>query len=410
MNYQPGDVASIPLWPAGKSLSEAEKIVKRNIEIARQDWDSRETSWDFPQHPLVWQNTDSLKAAYAAWKEQSTDDFLGIHVNEEKLNDFFIDLYGLEDELSPRVALDDITILEDELDCDALENLDDERGELSDDELRARFLENDPDDALFKVEVPIRQFLSYGVGVMLGRYRLGYDGLHIAHPDPSDEELEPYKVPTPLSGPESNGTETFEIDDDTIVPLMGRDSPFSDDAVYRMRDIVRLIWGDETLTENLNFINEALSVGRSRGLVNEHEKTMEGWLVGDFWDWHKSLYSVPYYGKKPIYWLFQSPEGHFQVLVYMHRMDKYTPQRVRQDYLQRYQEWLRREIESLESKGEETLSGDDAKRLDTLREAAADCRKYDAILKDVADQQIEIDLDDGVQNNYPKFGEAVADL
>jgi hypothetical protein len=94
----------------------------------------------------------------------------------------------------------------------------------------------------------------------------------------------------------------------------------------------------------------------------------------------------------------------------MHRMDKFTPQRIRQDYLQRYQEWLRREIESLESEGEETLSGDDAKRLDTLREAAADCREYDAILKNVADQQIEIDLDDGVQNNYPKFGDAVADL
>jgi hypothetical protein len=288
--------------------------------------------------------------------------------------------------------------------------LDHERDDLSDDELRQRFLEDDPDDALFKVEVPIRQFLSYGVGVMLGRYRLGHDGLHIAHPNPSSDELALYEVPVPLSGSELNGTEQFEIDDDAIVPLMGKDSPFSDDAVYRMREVVRLIWGEDTLTENLNFINHAISVGRGRGLVRDYEKTMEEWLVGDFWDWHKSLYSVPYYGKKPIYWLFQSPEGHFQVLVYMHRMDKYTPQRVRQDYLQRYQEYLRREIESLESEGEETLSGDDAKRLDTLREAAADCREYDAILKNVADQQIEIDLDDGVQNNYPKFGDAVAEL
>ncbi|WP_103028708.1 hypothetical protein [Salinibacter altiplanensis] len=328
------------------------------------------------------------------------------------MNDLFIDLYGLEGELSPRVPLDEITILEDELDRDALEEIDDKRDGLSDDEIRERFLEDDPADALFKVEVPIRQFLSYGIGVMLGRYRLSQQpsGLHIAHPNPSDQELEPYEVPTPLSGPDSNGTETFEIDDDAIVPLMGRDSPFSDDAVIRMRDIVRLIWGEETLTENLNFINHALSVGRSRGLKRDYEKTMEEWLVGDFWDWHKSLYSVSYYGKKPIYWLFQSPEEHFQVLVYMHRMDKYTPQRVRQDYLQRYQEWLRREIESLESKGEETLSSDEAKRLDRLREAAADCREYDAILKDVADQQIEIDLDDGVQNNYPKFGDAVAEL
>jgi hypothetical protein len=378
--------------------------------VSRADWNSREPSWDFSQNPLVHQNSSSLKGAYAAWERHVTDGFLQLHANEEELNELFIDLYGLEDELSPRVALDDITILEDELDRDALEDLDDEREDLSDDELRRRFLEDDPDDALFKVEVPIRQFLSYGVGVMLGRYRLGHDGLHIAHPSPSSDELAPYEVPVPLSGSESNSIEQFEIDDDAIVPLMGRDSPFSDDAVHRMRNIVRLIWGEETLTENLNFINHAISVGRGRGLVRDYEKTMEEWLVGDFWDWHKDLYGVKYYGKKPIYWLFQSPEEHFQVLVYMHRMDKFTPQRIRQDYLQRYQQYLRREISELEQEGEEALSKDKADRLDTLRAAAEDCRAYDTILQEVAEQQIEIDLDDGVQNNYPKFGDAVADL
>jgi hypothetical protein len=408
MNLSSGVVAKFPIIDCRKSIP----IARECISVSRNDWNEREASWDFTQHPLVQQNTASLEEAYDSWKQQSTDDFLQLHANEEELNDLFIDLYGLENELSPRVALDDITILEDELDRDALETLDDERDELSDEELRTRFLDDDPDDALFQVEVPIRQFLSYGIGVMLGRYRLSRQpsGLHIAHPNPSEGELAPYDVPVPLSGDESQGTETFEIDDDAIVPLMGRDSPFSDDAVHRMRDVVRLIWGEETLTENLNFINHALSVGRSRGLKRDYEKTMEAWLVGDFWDWHKSLYSVPYYGKKPIYWLFQSPEGHFQVLVYMHRMDKYTPQRVRQDYLQRYQEYLRREISDVEQEGEETLSTDQSKRLDTLRAAAADCREYDAILKDVADEQIEIDLDDGVQNNYPKFGDAVADL
>jgi hypothetical protein len=410
LNYNVGHIKSLPVVDGGVEDQVVNRLSSSNIDVAKRDWDSREMSWHFNQPPIVEQNVPSLEAAYNAWTEQATDDFFQLHANEEELNELFIDLYGLVDELSPRVALDDITILVDELDRDALEDLDDERHELSDDELRQRFLQDDPDEALFKVEVPIRQFLSYGVGVMLGRYRLGHDGLHIAHPNPSGDELAPYEVPVPLSGSESNGTEQFEIDDDAIVPLMGRDSPFSDDAIHRMRDIVRLIWGEETLTENLNFINHALSVGRSRGLKRDYEKTMEEWLVGDFWDWHKSLYSVPYYGKKPIYWLFQSPEGHFQVIVYMHRMDKYTPQRVRQDYLQRYQEWLRREIESLESQGEETLSKDQSKRLDTLRAAAADCRDYDAILKDVADQQIEIDLDDGVQNNYPKFGDGVADL
>ncbi len=412
LNYTPGNIGKIPV-ATPDNIDKFELLSGQAVEITEQDWSARETSWGFSQDPLIQQNTGSFEAAFGSWKQQSTTDFLRLLANEEELNELFIDLYGLEnveDELSPRVALDDITILKDELDRDALEELDEERDDLSDDELRQRFLEDDPDDALFKVEVPVRQFLSYGVGVMLGRYRLGHDGLHIAHPSPSDDELAPYEVPVPLSGQETTGTEQFEIDDDAIVPLMGRDSPFSDDAVHRMRDIVRLIWGEETLTENLNFINHAISVGRGRGLKRDYEKTMEEWLVGDFWDWHKSLYSVPYYGKKPIYWLFQSPGGHFQVLVYMHRMDKFTPQRIRQDYLQRYQQYLRREISELEQDGEETLSKDKADRLDTLRAAAEDCRAYDTILQEVAEQQIEIDLDDGVQNNYPKFGDAVADL
>jgi hypothetical protein len=271
LNYMPGNVEDIPVG-IPESTDRIDLLSDQAVEITRRDWDKQETSWDFTQHPLIKQNALSIEEAYVTWKEQSTDDFLQLHANEEDLNELFIDLYGLEDELSFRVPLDDITILKDELDRGALEELNDERDELSEDELHAQFLEDDPDDALFKVEVPIRQFLSYGVGVMLGRYRLGRDGLHIAHPNPSDDELAPYEVSTPLSGPESNGTKMFEIDDDAIVPLMGRDSPFSDDAVYRMRDIVRLIWGEETLTENLNFINHALSVGRGRGLKRDYEK------------------------------------------------------------------------------------------------------------------------------------------
>ena len=164
---------------------------------------------------------------------------------------------------------------------------------LSDDALRARLLEDDPEQAPFKMEVPIRQLLSYGIGVMMGRYRLGHDGLHIAHPNPSAEELEPYTVQAP------DGDATFAIDDDAILPLMGQDSPFSDDAVYRMREILTLIWGEATLTENLNFINRALSIGRSRGLKRNYEKTMEAWLVGDFWDWHKSCTASTTTAKSP---------------------------------------------------------------------------------------------------------------
>lgn len=385
-------------------------MAEQAVNISCKEYDSRETSWDFAQHPLIQQNAPSLEAAYDSWQKQATGDFLQLHANEEALNELFIDLYGLEDELSPRVALGDITILEDELDWDAVDALDDERDKLSDDELRARFIEDDPSEALFKPEVPIRQLLSYGIGVMLGRYRLGHDGLHIAHPEPSSQELAPYEVPVPLSGEAPQETETFEIDDDAIVPLMGEDSPFSDDAVYRMREILRLIWGEAEETRTLNVINRALSIGRSRGLKRDYEKTMDEWLVGDFYDWHKSLYSVPYYGKKPIYWLFQSPKGHFQVLAYMHRMTKFTAQEVRRQYLHTYQDHLGSAIDAIEAIPESERTPSDVKQLDVLHEKADDAAAYDDILKEVATQQIEIDLDDGVQNNYPKFGNALADL
>ncbi len=404
LHFNLGDVARLPF--ISNENKEFRSLVEGNVSecVSRtaQDYDSSELSWDFKRDALVQQKSYSIESAYDAWRGQKTDNFFQLHASEEELNELFIDLYGLEDELSPRVEYDDVTILEDELDRDALADLDDKRDELSDEELRERLP--------FKPEVPIRQFLSYGIGVMLGRYRLGHDGLHIAHPNPSADELAPYEVSTPLAVENPSTTSTFEIDDDAIVPLMGQDSPFSDDVVSRMREILRLVWGDDTLTENLNFINRALSIGRSRGLKRDYEKTMEEWLVGDFWDWHKSLYSVPYYGKKPIYWLFQSPEGHFQALVYMHRMNRWTAQQVRQQYLHKYQQYLRNEIQSLEDQGEDSLSSTESKRLETLRQKADDCREYDEILKEVANQQIEIDLDDGVQENYPKFGDAVADL
>ena len=119
---------------------------------------------------------------------------------------------------------------------------------------------------------------------------------------------------------------------------------------------------------------------------------------------------MPYYGKKPIYWLFQSPKGYFQVLVYMHRMTKYTPQQIRQQYLHPYQKSIAKELESLEARPTGDLSAGETKRLELLRKKATDARTYDDILKAVAAQHIAIDLDDGVQENYPKFGKAVAGL
>ena len=190
---------------------------------------------------------------------------------------------------------------------------------------------------------------------------------------------------------------------------MGQDSPFSDDAVYRMRRSSR--WSGAKTAHRQPQLRQPRAVHgpqpRAQAQLHQDDgRVARRRLLG----LAQEAVQRPYYGKKPIYWLFQSPEKHFQALVYMHRMNRYTVQQVRQQYLHKYQQYLRSEIESLESRGEDRLSSKEAKRLDTLRQKADDARAYDALLKDIADQQIEIDLDAGVQANYPKFGEAVAAL
>jgi hypothetical protein len=146
-------------------------------------------------------------------------------------------------------------------------------------------------------------------------------------------------------------------------------------------------WGEETQTENINFLNECLGI------------PFEKFLTEKFWDYHKRVYQ-----KKPIYWLFTSPAGSFKVLVYMHRMDKFTVQKIRLNYLHRYMEYLGNEVQQAEANGTATRT------VDKLNKALQDCREYDKILKPLADQQIVFDLDDGVTVNYAKFKPAVAIL
>lgn len=381
--FQSGDILKIPIPEMAKLLDEKEEIKKRNdkcLFISKMDWDARENSWDFETNPLIKNSNTTISNSLSEWISQTSKNFFQLHQNEEELNKIFIDIYGLQGELTPDVPLTEITILQDELDFKNLEKVQKNVAKLREEGL----------EKFIKKDVVIQQLLSYAIGCFMGRYRLDKPGLHIAHPNPTEEEIKAYKTKSPLH----NGKKevTFEIDDDGIIPMLGSYGRFSDDIVLRIKHFIETVWGEETLTENINFIQQCLN------------KDIEDYLVNDFWRYHCKVYQ-----KKPIYWHFSSEKGYFQVLVYMHRMNKFTVQKIRNNYLLKHLQFLRSEIAELEKRSS-SLSKSDAKWLDELRSAEIECREYDKLMKDYADKQIEIDLDDGVKVNYAKFEGIVAEI
>ena len=368
LDYNIGQVTKAP-YKINNNINK--NLGKVNIDISKNDWDSRETSWDFEQSPLL-NETNALEQAVQSWQEQVTQDFFQLHTNEEELNRIFIDIYGLQDQLTPEVALKDITILQEELNKKDMEALEDD------------FRANGAD----AIELPIdkgeviSQFISYAIGLFMGRYRLDQPGLNIAHPNPTAEELASYTY--------NNGK--VIIDEDAILPLMGKNCNFPDDVLQQFQQVLDTIWGHETRTENINFIQDCL------------DKDLEKFLVKDFYKYHCKIYK-----KKPIYWLFASPKGAFQVLVYMHRMNAFTVEKIRANYLLEHIKNIRTEIMVLEGNAS-NLNTQEARTLDRLRSDLIECEAYDMELKNVADQQISFNLDDGVKENYKLFESVVAKI
>ncbi|MDD6772503.1 MAG: BREX-1 system adenine-specific DNA-methyltransferase PglX [Bacteroidales bacterium] len=349
-----------------KSLKE---LTKHSIVLSKSDWDAHETSWDFKENELiriykenhgegVFMDANRLEDIVKMYKEHWASQFDQLHANEEELNRQFIDIYGLQDELTPDVPLDEITILQ--------------QGEIS---VEAGKL-------VWHKDVLMKQLLSYAIGCMMGRYRLDRPGLHIAYPNPSSADIETYD----FQG------EKFEIDDDGIIPLLSRDCPFDDNAYNRVVKFIRQVFGESFLNENLNFIEDALG------------KTIENYFVKDFWKDHKKMYS-----NRPIYWLFSSKKGAFQCLAYMHRMNPYTAEAVRSKYLLPYIDFLKNKIAS-DMERASSLSTVERKNLDKMQAALDECLEYEELLHDVADRQIRFDLDDGVVVNYAKFGDVLAKI
>jgi hypothetical protein len=386
INFQVENLCLLPIIYPEKLIKD--KVIyhtDENIISSKKDWDSRETSWDFATSSLL-NESASLKAAYQKWQDNVTQEFLQLHANEEELNRIFIDIYGLQEELTAEVALKDITILQDELDRNQLEQLE---PLLREQRANAVVLPIKKDEV-------ISQFLSYCIGLFMGRYRLNKPGLHIAHPNPTEEEIAPYVIARKEAIP-STKEFTFSIDEDAIVPLMSSECAFPDDALVRIKNLIHDLWGEDTLTENSNFINECLG------------SDLDRWLTDKFWGYHTSMYK-----KKPIYWMFSSnpkkpQQAAFKVLVYMHRMDKYTVSKIQRNYLHPHQEWIKKEIENLVA-NEVNLSKIELKRLEKLRSWDIECRDYNEVLKSLALQEITFDLDDGVSINYEKFEGAVAKI
>lgn len=351
---------------------EINPIVQENIFISRQDWDAHETSWDFQRNELLNMDAeipreelhpDSIEWCVEQYKKKWEQMFNQLHTNEEELNRQFIEIYGLQDELTPDVPIDEITILQ--------------QGEIS--FVPSEEGENAPKIMKWNDDVIIKQLISYAVGCMMGRYRLDKPGLHIAHPEPTAEEIAPY----------SYHGRKYEIDDDGILPLMNSDCGFSDNAPLRIADFVRIAFGEETQVENLNYMEQCLG------------KTLEQYFVKDFWKDHKKMYQ-----NRPIYWLFASKKGTFQVIAYMHRMNAYTVERIRAKYLLPFIEHLEQEIKKLDMRRAE-LTTKESKQLQTLQKQLDECREYHERLQVVAEQAISFDLDDGVVANYAKFGDVL---
>ena len=380
-NNQVSDIGSIPVIES--SVQEIESIVQSNISISKQDWDAHETSWDFETNELLKIDDDTyrtfidayedeirerngridgdgclMEALVECYKEKWEENFRQLHHNEEELNRQFIEIYGLQDELTPDVPMDEITILQ--------------QGEIS----------VEDNQIVWNNDVIIKQLISYTIGCMMGRYRMDQPGLWIAHQNPTSDEICTYHY---------NG-ENYTIDDDGIMPLMSRDCGFDDNGVLRFTEFLRVAFGEKCLTENLNYVEECLG------------KTIEDYLKKDFWKDHKKMYQ-----NRPIYWLFSSKKGAFQVLAYMHRMNPYTVEQIRNKYLLPHIEYLNGRIAEMEVK-EAALSTSERRTLSKLKENLTECQEYHERLHLVADQQIAFDLDDGVVVNYAKFGDVVAKI
>lgn len=339
INFGPEQIKKVPI--VIKDKSNVDVLVQKNISLSKSDWDAFETSWDFTKHPLL-RNKPTISEAYAEWEAESNARFAQLKANEEELNRIFIDIYGLQDELTPEVEDKDVTVRKADLQRD------------------------------------IKSLLSYAVGCMFGRYSLDVEGLAYAGGEWDESKYV-----------------TFKPDEDNVIPITDEDY-FEDDIIGRLIAWLKVVYGAETLEENLRFIADALGTSGDTA-----RQKIRNYFLKDFFKDHCKIYQ-----KRPIYWLYDSgKQNGFKALIYMHRYNADTSGQVRAEYLGKMEETYESEINRMQdimdngAGREVALAG---KRKEKLQKQLHECRDYDAVLGHIALASIAIDLDDGVKVNYVK--------
>jgi hypothetical protein len=365
IHFTQSSVAKAPIAIVNDS-GKVNDLVKKNITLSQNDWDSFETSWDFQKHPLVRNanfspqelredksqhitDVSKLSDAFDNWHSECSDRFNLLKANEEALNRIFIDIYGLQDELTAEVEDKDVTVRKADLQRD------------------------------------IKSLISYAIGCMFGRYSLDTDGLAYAGGDWDPEKYS-----------------TFIPDADNIIPITDEDY-FEDDIVGLFCAWLKKVYGEATLEENLDFIAAAL--GKKGSTSRE---IIRNYFLTDFFKDHCQTYSVTGSGKRPIYWLFDSgKQNGFKALVYLHRYNPDTIGNLRVDYLHRMQRIYESEMNRMQDLIDHPSSPREAaaaaKRKEKLQKQLKECREYDEKIGHLALSRIDLDLDDGVKVNYRKL-------
>ena len=358
LKYQPGNVVKVPYIE--KSKGDVEELSKKCVALSKDDWDSFETSWDFTRHPFIKAITKYpnmmdigniyLAECYDIWAGECEERFEKLKANEEELNRIFIDIYGLQDELTPEVEDKDVTVRKADLGRD------------------------------------VRSFISYAVGCMFGRYSPTYDGLAYAGGTWDDGKYNIYK-------PDADG----------IIPICD-DEYFEDDMMGRFVEFVRVVYGDSSLEDNLRFIANAL------GGKGQPKEVIRNYFLNDFYTDHCKIYQKrPIYwlfdsGKK----------NGFKCLIYLHRYQPDTIARIRTDYVHEQQARYRTAIEGLEKQVVAATSTSErvklTKQLNKVQAQDTELHQYEEKVHALADQMIKIDLDDGVKHNYEIFKDVLAKI
>ena len=388
LNTTVSDVLHLPISLVAEQ--KVEQIVNEQIGLSQTDWDSYETSWDFKCHPLVHlknsmkltvtdgdnkQASYFLQGAYLAWKNECAERFQQLKTNEEELNRIFIDIYGLQGELTPEVADRDVTV----------HRVFDTKEDVPESMQGSAYVRTKRDEVV--------SLISYAVGCMFGRYSLSKPGLAFAGG----------------AWDAANYTSEFQPDQDGILPICDDGDYFSDDIVGQFVRFIEVVYGKDTLEENLEFIADALGGPSRASGKGAPRQVIRSYFLNDFYADHCKTYQ-----KRPIYWLFDSGKKNgFKCLIYMHRYAPDTIARIRTDYVHEQQSRYRTAIADLENRVASASTAERVKlqkQLAKLRDQAEEARLYEEKIHHYADQMIAIDLDDGVKVNYAKFQDVLGKI